>query len=249
VATPRERIAEARARAATAPAEPYWPYHAAELYRSLGEPDSALDAVRGALARNAGYAPALALFSRLEYDAGRHDDAIAVLESARLAAHRADAELGAELLAGLALHLAAAGRGAEAVEALNAAPRSRATDATAAVIAFGQSRGAAAAKLAEEALEHHPASAACQNNAGIARLSVGDVAGARKALLEAIELDPTRPGPYYNLTILEKYYALDDDAAARWLAKYRTLSSDDPDGLGATLAVPDTKDLAEGSKP
>jgi len=254
-ASTREQIEEARANAMAAPSEPYWPYRAAELYLALSAPDSALDALRGSLARNGSYAPALALFSKLEFDAGRHDDAIAVLESARMAAQRSSNELAPELLAGLALHYDAVGRTAEAAEALAAAPHAahRATDATAATLALrGGLRGAGgtdAQKLAEDAVDANPKSAACQNNAGIALLRAGDVAGARKALLKAIDLDPRRAGPYYNLVILEKYYALDDAAAANWFAKYRALSNDDPDGLGAALGASTPKDLAEGSKP
>ena len=235
VPTLRDQLDDARAHATQAPAEPYWPYHAATLYLAMGVADSALDA----------------LFSKLEYDAGRHDDAIAVLESARVAAQRTAGELAPELLAGLALHYDAAGRAAEAKEALGASAPSahKTTDASAAAVALRGADAAAAAKLAEAAVDEHPKSAACQNNAGIARLRAGDVAAARKAFIKAIDLEPRRAGPYYNLAILEKYYALDDAAAARWFAEYRARSSDDPDGLGAVLGTPEQKDLAEGSKP
>ena len=253
-ATPREQIDESRARAMASPSEPYWPFRVAELYVALAAPDSALDALRGSLGRDGSYAPALALFSKLEFDANRHDDAIAALESARLSARRAATDLAPELLAGLALHYDATGRTADANEALDAVPKSarRLADAAAAAVAVrraGDAGAATTAALAEDAAHEHPGSAACLNNAGIARLRAGDVAGARKALTRAIELDPRRPGPYYNLAIIEQYYALDAVAAARWFTKYRELSSDDPDGLGAVLETAEPKDLAEGSRP
>jgi Flp pilus assembly protein TadD len=83
-----------------------------------------------------------------------------------------------------------------------------------------------------------PKRAANQNNYGITRLRAGDPDGAREAFQKAIKLDPTLPGPYYNLAILEKFYLFDDAAAAKWYAAYRARSSDDPDGLAHVFAAP-----------
>lgn len=245
------QLAEARERAALLPPDSYWPYHIATLCVAIDSLDAAQVALNQSLARNPGYAPALALLSKLDYTAGRHDDAIAVLESARMAAQRNSKDLGPELLAGLALHYDAAGRDADAREALAAVPPSehRAADAAGAAIALRHADRVAGAGLAESAVHDSPNSAACQNNAGIARLRAGDVKAARKAFLKAIELDPKLAGPYYNLAILEKYYTLDDAAALSWFAQYRALSNDDPDGLAQVLGQGEQRDLAEGSKP
>ena len=247
----REQIDEARGRAVAAPSEAYWPYHLAALYAAADSLAPAEGALRQALARDPGYAPALALFSKLEYDAGRHEDAIRVLEAARSEARSAATDLGPELLAGLALHYDALGQNAPAREALAAIPHDgrRATNAAAASVALHGTASDSAASLAERAVREHPSSAVCQNNYGIARLRAGDPEAARRAFLEATRLDPGLAGPYYNLTILEKYYAFDDAAAARWFALYRARSNDDPDALAETLGKTGAKDLAEGREP
>jgi hypothetical protein len=58
-----------------------------------------------------------------------------------------------------------------------------------------------------------------------------------------MDLDSHLPGPYYNLAILEKFYLLDDAAAAHWFQKFQQRSSDDPDGL-AKLFEPTNPGLA-----
>jgi hypothetical protein len=250
-ASPQGQLAEARERAVTLPADAYWPYRVATLCVSLDSLELARATLNQSLARDPGYAPALALASRLDYATAHHDDAIAVLESARMAAQRESKDLAPELLAGLALHYDAAGRETEAQQALADIPKEahRAADAAAATIALRHDDRGAAARLAETAVHESPNSAACQNNAGIARLQAGDVRGARAAFLAAIALDATLPGPYYNLALLEKFYTFDDVAALGWFTRYRALSSDDPDGLGPLLGQPEKKDLAEGSNP
>jgi Tfp pilus assembly protein PilF len=91
-----------------------------------------------------------------------------------------------------------------------------------------------------------PKSGACRNNYGITRLRAGDPAAAREALQAAIQIDPRLPGPYYNLAILEKYYALDDAAAERSFGQYWERSHADPDRLAQALAPGHgPKDLAE----
>ncbi len=247
----RGQLAEARERTALLPPDSYWPYHIATLCVALDSIDAAQVALNQSLAHDPGYAPALALVSKLDYAAGRYDDAIAVLETARMAAQRNSKDLAPELLAGLALHYDAAGRPADAREALASVPASehKAADAAAAAIALRHADRVAGAGLAEAAVHDSPNSAACQNNAGIARLQAGDVKAARMAFHKAIALDPRLAGPYYNLAILEKYYTMDDAAALSWFAQYRALSNDDPDGLAQVLGHGEQKDLAEGSKP
>jgi len=245
-----EQIADARAHAAQAPGEAYWPWRAAALYAGADSIAAAESMARRALARDPEYVPALSLLSKLEYDTGRHDEAVQLLEAARARARASSRELEPELLAGLALHYQALGRADLARQALAAVPDDAhdLSGSAAAVIAL-RNGDAPAAELARAAAHDHPKSAACQNNYGVARLKVGDATGARKAFMKAIELDPARPGPYYNLAILEKYYALDDEAAAKWFARFRERSSDDPDGLAQTLGKPEPKGLAEGREP
>jgi tetratricopeptide (TPR) repeat protein len=246
--TVRERIDDAREHAAAAPAEAYWPFRLGELYASVDSIASAEVALQQSLGRDAGYAPALALMSKLYYDAHRHEEAVRLLEAARAESKRRSGDLAPELLAGLALHYDALDKGGSAREVLAAVPRSahKATDPAAASVALRGGSPDSAAELAQAAVHENPNNAACQNNYGIARLRAGDPDAARKAFLKAVELDPKRAGPYYNLAILEKYYALDDAAAARWFAHYRTLATEDPDGLAEALGNPPAKDMAEG---
>ncbi len=242
------RIEDARELAGAHPAEPYWPYRLAALYASADSVPQAEDALRRSLACDSSYAPALALLSRLEFAAGRHDEAIRLLESARATAQQGSQAFAPELLAGLALHYDAIGQHAKARDVLAAAPRmSRpGADVAAVVVALHGGAPDTAADLAEAAMRAHPNSAACRNNYGVARLRAGDPKAARRALLEAIQLDPSLPGPYYNLAILEKYYTLDDEAAARWFTEYRARAKADPDGLAGVLPAADNTDLAKG---
>jgi tetratricopeptide (TPR) repeat protein len=248
---PRDPMGEARARMAAAPADPYWPYRLGELCLATDSTAAAEAALRQSLARDNTYAPALALLSKIDYDTGRHDDAIQMLEAARTAMRRGSGDLAPELLAGLALHYDAVGQPAPARAALAAIPRAahKTTDAAAAAVGLHGAAPDSAGELAQAAVRDNPNSAACQNNYGIARLRAGDPNAARRAFMKAVDLDPRLPGPYYNLAILEKFYVLDDAAAARWFARYRTLSAEDPDGLAGVLGNPPPKDMAEGGKP
>ena len=113
-------------------------------------------------------------------------------------------------------------------------------------------RGAAPEQAAEQAataVREQPKSAANQNNFGITRLRAGDPKTARAAFLEAIALDPRLPGPYYNLAILEKFYALDDAAASRWFREYWKRSNDDPDNLAAVFDKDETRAAHAEGKP
>jgi len=203
--------------------------------------------LREALRLEPDHAPALSRLSRLFHRTGRHAQAVerlAAVREGKLALSRGDRHT---LLAGLALHLDAMGEWAEADAVLQQIPSSeRVTDGGARV--FLLLRGAtpdSAAALAEAQAETEGRSAAAANNLGLVRLRRGETEAARKAFLRAIDLDSERPGPYYNLAILEKYYRLDDEEAGRWFARYRTRSSEDPDSLFAVFGRGEGKPMAE----
>jgi Flp pilus assembly protein TadD len=80
-------------------------------------------------------------------------------------------------------------------------------------------------------LKKNGKSAVNHNNYGITKLRAGEPETAREAFLTAIEIDPSLPGPYYNLAILEKFYRFNDEAAVKWFGLYQERSRDDPDGL------------------
>jgi tetratricopeptide (TPR) repeat protein len=230
-------IAEAREQMALAPSEPYWPYRMGQLYLTADSAARAESALETALARDPSYAPALSLLSKMYYDTGRHEDAVRMIEAARSRAAASGVAGGVPrtLLVGLALHYDALGRPdlADPVMAEAAQP-SRAGSAD----VYMTLRGAtpeAATEMATEAVQRDPRNAVHQNNYGIVRLRAGDAKAARRAFEAALELDPKLPGPYYNLAILEKYYLLDDEAAARWFKQYWQRSTADPDGLAAVF--------------
>jgi tetratricopeptide (TPR) repeat protein len=237
-------MAEAREQAALAPKEPYWPYRMGELYLAADSIAKAEAALRASLDNDPGYAPALALISKLYYDTGRHQDAIRLLEAARTRA--GDVGLPPALLAGLALHYEAMDRPDLSRQALAGVPRTagRGTVSALVYVLLRGDRPDSASGLAVAARDDNPRSAANQNNFGITRLRAGDPEGARKAFTEAIRIDPKLPGPYYNLAILEKFYALDDAAGAKWYRAYRERSSNDPDSLAAVFGKPASHELA-----
>ena len=65
--------------------------------------------------------------------------------------------------------------------------------------------------------------------------------------MRAIDIDPKLPGPYYNLSIVARFFFFDEEAATRWLKAYRERSSEDPDNLfgpvakGEPRSMPDPK--------
>ncbi len=215
---------------------PYWAY---ERARRAGADSAGVaeDELRRALGADPSYAPALALLSKHYYESGRHAEGVALLAVVLREPGSFDAKSRARLLSGLALHQDALGNAAEAREALVMAREASEREALAAevyVTLRGSSPDSAAAR-ARELARHEPRSAAGQNNVGITLLRSGDVDGARRAFETAIERDPSLPGSYYNLAILEKYWRFDDEAAARRFAEYWSLSHDDPDGLSAVF--------------
>ena len=228
-----EKIFEARDQSSVDVTEPYWPFRLGEIYAEADSVALAESALKSALRRNPTYAPALALLSKLYYHAGRHPDGIELLEAARTREGAFPEGVPPALLGGLALHYEALGRhdlAAAVVAGAAGSDPGRARSALVYVTLRGE-HPAAAADPARAAVEDDPRSAANQNNYGLTRLRAGDPKAARDAFLKAIEIDPRRPGPYYNLAIVERFYFLDDEAAARWLKAYRERANEDPDGL------------------
>jgi tetratricopeptide (TPR) repeat protein len=245
--TMRDLKTEAIDALGTDPAEPYWPYRLGQIYfvaDSLREAEAFL---KGALARDRHYTPALALLSKVYYATGRHADAVQMLEAVRSEPGAFPNGFPPVLAAGLALHYDALDRPDLAAGILSAMPRPDTDDAGSAVL-YVTLRGAnpdAATDLATELVKRSPRSAVNQNNYGIARLRAGDPKSAEKAFLKAIDIDPQLPGPYYNLAILEKFYLLDDEAAARWFKLYGQRAQDDPDGLADVFRRDGPKPIAE----
>ena len=240
-------IVEARERIATFPADPYWRYRLGQFCVAADSLPAAEAALRSALAREATYAPALALLSKLYYQTGRHEEAVRLLEPVRSHPESYPSDTRQALMAGLALHLDALGR-----PDLAGAIMPRATDAdlkrTGPAMVYVTLRGDrpdSAADLARATLHEDSGSAVNLNNYGITRLRAADPQAARKAFKEAIERDPRLPGPYYNLAILEKYYLLDDEAASGWFRDYWKRSHDDPDSLVGVFANDAPKSVAQ----
>jgi tetratricopeptide (TPR) repeat protein len=239
----RGKLEEAREQASLAPREPFWPYRVAELYLAADSTAKAEAALGASLARDPSYAPAQALLSKLDYQAGRHEQAIVRLEAERARS----GDMAPSLLAGLALHYEALGRSEQAGRAIAGLARSPRDEERSAVVymTLRTAQPDSATELAAAAVRETPRSAVSQNNYGVTRLRAGDVEAARRAFLEAIELDAALPGPYYNLAILEKYYVFDETAATRWFRLYWERSHDDPDGLAEVFGKPEPKKLAE----
>ncbi len=230
-------LGEARARAQEDPGEPWWPYRAAELETAARQPAAAESSLRAALARDSTYAPALTHLSRLLFEQGRHEEAVRLLAPVRDHRVSLGPDERAAALAGLALHESALGHDDEARAALELLGREARADA-AGVAAYLAVRGRSAdsaAKLTEAAVAAAPGSAANHNNRGIALLRAADPDGAASEFERAIALDPSLPGPYYNLTILERWYRLDPVAASKRFQEYWTRSHADPDSLYAEL--------------
>jgi Tfp pilus assembly protein PilF len=228
------------------PHQPYWPYEEAlaQIERdSLGAAEASL---ARALQRDPGYVPALSLLSKLYFESSRHEEAVRLLEGAQTRANGAPDRFPPELAAGLALHYDALDRLQAAHGLLDKLPaRDDETGSARVYVTLRGTQPDSAADLAERAVREQARSAANQNNYGITRLRAGDLKAARWSLQRAIELDPRLPGPYYNLAILEKFYAFDDDAAQRWWREYRKRSQEDPDSLRAAFENGDPKRLAQ----
>jgi tetratricopeptide (TPR) repeat protein len=210
-------------------------------------PDSLEARWRARLARDPADAGALTRLSRLMHEQGRHAEAVTLLAPVRDGSVKLGGAERAAALGGLALHEAALGRDGEALGVLKLLP----DDALPAVSSYLAARGAradSALTATERALRAAPESAALRNNRGIALLRSGDADAAQREFERAIALDPARPGPYYNLAILEHFYRLDTAAARRWFQAYWSRSHADPDSLFAELGTSRPARVAEGSE-
>ncbi|NNE07858.1 MAG: tetratricopeptide repeat protein [Gemmatimonadetes bacterium] len=228
-------------RATHDPNEPYWFYAAATLQQETGEVDAARASLRASLDRDPFYEPAAALFAKLCFDRGEHDEAIAVLEPCAENFTASPA-----ILTALALHYDAAARYAEA-DALRerlTVPGAHWVDqgASLAYLHLRSDDLAGAERTAENALIADTGSAANQNNYGIALLYRGDPKAAEEYFARAIEIDPSLPAPYYNLAIVSKYYYFDDAAGAEWFKQYEEIGDGlDPDGIAAFMNDGDSR--------
>jgi len=220
-------LIETRTRAAADTTEPYWPHHMAEVYAGIDSTAAAGGWLRESLARDPDYVPSLALFSENAYRMGRHEEAIELLEAAR---ERQGPRFPVPLLAGLAVHYDAIGE-VEQVEPLIFRLDAAGAKAVVSYLHLRRADRAKAAEAARAAVAADPRSAANHNNRGITQLLAGDPEGARASFEAAIELDPSLPGPYYNLAILERFYLMRDAEAAVWFERYWALSREDPDAL------------------
>jgi tetratricopeptide (TPR) repeat protein len=227
---------------AAVPEEPRGPaarFRRAEGYVAADSMAMAESELRAVLASDPDDAPALALLSRLYFEAGRHREAIALLDPVRSRPEAFDEAARRTLLAGLSLHEDALGRTDRAREAL-AAAGGGGFGSVGVYLALRGEAPDSASEPAKDALRHDGRSAVNLNNFGITRLRAGDLDSARRAFAGAIERDPGLPGPYYNLAIMEKFYRFDDTAATRWFGEYWKRSHADPDslrgGFGAGLA-------------
>jgi tetratricopeptide (TPR) repeat protein len=230
-------IAAARVELAAAPDEPYWAFRLGELQVAADSTEAAERSLLEALWIDPYHPPALALVSKLYFRQGRHEDAIARLEVARSEPSAFPDGFPDALVAGLAVHYDAIGELETADQLVSSIEEPRG-GATASAVTYVKLRGDAfdtAGELAEHALERAPGSAANLNNYGITRLQAGDPQAAKAAFTEAIAIDPTLPGPYYNLAIVERFYFLDGEAARDWFVRYWALSRDDPDALADVL--------------
>jgi Flp pilus assembly protein TadD len=205
--------------------------------------------LRSALALHPDDAATLARLSKLLWETRRHEEAIALLEERRAAAGR----LPDELALSLALHYEAIDR----VDLADGIVRSldgrfSQWDTAGAALTYLQLRGddfLESAGPAARALAARPNSAVNQNNWGITQLYAGRPVEARKAFLTAVELDPTLPGPLYNLAIVDKFYRFDDASAREWFRRYTDLADEDPDGLADALAVRISADTSSAPDP
>ncbi len=205
--------------------------------------------VRQALALDPAHVPSLARLSKLLWDSARHEEAIATLESHRGTAGR----LPDELAISLALHYEAIGR-TDLADGIVRSVEGRFThwDTAGAALTYLRLRGEGfrdSAGPAARALAARPNSAVNRNNWGISQLYEGHPVEAREAFLTAIELDPTLPGPLYNLAIVDRFYRFDEAAARDWFRRYLTLADEDPDRLADVLAVRISADTSSAAEP
>jgi Tfp pilus assembly protein PilF len=221
----RAELTLSRSNALAEPEVAYWPYREAQLLVSQDSLASAERALHRVLAFEATHAPSLALISKLDYDAGRHDVAIA-----RLEAVSTEGPLPTELQLALGLHFEAAGNFAASDSIFDSVHSDHNSLAYYALRSDNLER---AKEVAAQSLRAHPESAAANNDYGITQLYSGKPKAAREHFLSALTLDAQHLGALYNLAIVEAFYFLDDEEGEDWFRQYRELGGiEDPDRLG-----------------
>jgi tetratricopeptide (TPR) repeat protein len=231
-----DRLAEAREQMQLEGDEVAWCLETAARALALDSLDLAERALEDALRRQPTHPAALTAWSEMLHRAGRSEEAVV-----RLAGLRArGATLAPEVVAALAIHQDALDAVDEARTTWSSLPQAE-RDRMAGVGVYLALRGdhPEAGHAAAEALAaRHGDHAVHLNNLGLVRLRRGEIEAARQAFLAAARREPSLPGPYYNLAILERFYAFDDSSAARWYARYRARANQDPDGLGGIIGTP-----------
>ena len=229
----RVALERARAEVAVHPHDADARWALARLCVEAGTPAAARAHCDTALTHEPDHDAVLSLWSKLLFDTGEHDTAIARLEAAR----DRRGSLPEALRTGLALHYDALGRWEDSAREFDT------VDSANSAKVYHVLRSddfLDASDLAERALAEDPESAASHNNYGITRLYAGEAEKAKAAFLRALELDPDLAGAMYNLAIVETYYFFDEAAGRDWFAAYRATGAvDDPDGLAATFAWDD----------
>ncbi|MDH4037247.1 MAG: tetratricopeptide repeat protein [Candidatus Krumholzibacteria bacterium] len=233
----RDMLAEAGARAAQYPEEPYWPCRMGEVYAAMDSTDAAVAALRTALARDADYAPAISLLSRIQYASGEHAEAIAMLDG-YIAAHPGAPD---ELRAALALHLDAVDE-VERAEAAIAACTGNSGDVYAArtYLSLRGNAPASALTIAKAALDAD-GSAVNYNNYGVALLHAGRPIEARDAFRRALDRNASLAGALYNMSLIEVFYFFDESAGRQWFDRYTQVALEDPDDLASVFKVDMTR--------
>ncbi len=236
---PAVDLAAVQAQRALAPDEPYWPFQQAQENWRQGQLDLARAHLDTALTLDPDYAPAAALLSRLQFEAGQYGQATVLLRAFIMR----NPEAPDALRVALALNLQALAEPERSAEVLATCHDQSGPVRTAQ--AFVQLQGddfESSLPDVRATVEANPHSAANHNNHGIALLYAGRPGEARDAFLRALEIDPELPGGLYNLAIVENFYFFDRVAGQDYFQRYQTAMGNrpaaDPDDLGVILANP-----------
>jgi len=205
-----EAALQAEAGAAPQAAEPY--YQMALLRASEGNADGALDALRRALHRDPGYAPALALFAKMMHDAGRGADALQWFEG------RDVGTLPEPVRVNVAVLYAEAGNTLQARKLLDGAahgPWADAANANLAYVDLLDEQSDAAWQRLQTYLGPYAQSPEVLNNVALARVRAGDVDGGAAILRKLADSHPDFAAAQLNWALVLRNYYFDEDGAAR----------------------------------
>ncbi len=227
-----DQLTATRAKLALAPSEPYWSFRMGELYDAADSTALAMQYLGKSLGVDPAYEPAVALLSKLYYQAGMFAQGIDLLDGF-LARKPQSSD---EIRVALALHLDAIGdtERAQSVLAQCTNGSEPVQEARTYVALRGQNPKSALAS-AKQALDADDGSAVNHNNYGIALLHAGRPVEAREHFKNALSIDDEMPGALYNMAIVEAFYFFDEAAGREWFARYKKVATDDPDDLVARL--------------